>query len=61
MEGNSAVISVQKGEGGWSWTISAEDLSRHDMRMLQQSNRFFDSYEAALQDAQIVFVDLPKG
>jgi hypothetical protein len=58
MGGCSAVVSVQKGSEGWIWLISDEELLRHGRKTLEQSHRSFETYEAALADAQIIFNDL---
>jgi hypothetical protein len=52
---NSPVISVQREGEQWNWTISNEDLQSHRMRILEQSNRPYATYEAALTDAEAVF------
>jgi hypothetical protein len=58
MDENSPVISVQREGDRWVWTISAEDLQNHRMRILEQSNRPYATYETALIDAEAVLETL---
>jgi hypothetical protein len=60
MRENSDVISVTQQSGGWVWSISTEDPVRNRMRLVRQSSRALQTYEAALADAEEALLDMNR-
>jgi hypothetical protein len=61
MSTDSEIISVQRQDGGWVWTILFDDPVEHRAIVVRQSSLVYPSYEAAYQDAQIAFEQMRNG
>jgi NaMN:DMB phosphoribosyltransferase len=58
MRDNSEVIAVTRQNGGWVWSISTEDPLRNCMKLVRQSARALQTYEAAMAEAQSALADV---